>query len=142
MFASIPKVQETIGKIARILEERADGVEMLWEDIEKISGISMDPKGPGRGYVRRALKLLRRPYEAVRAQGIRLSAPNTAMTIIRGRVVRVDGALRVAARTQRQLQERHLEQMTSDEQRRMLMAAGFFGAIRAMAKENSVKLFK
>jgi hypothetical protein len=142
MFESIQHVQETINKIVRALEGRPDGIELMWEDIEKISGVSMKVSGPGRAYARRALKRLRRPYEALNGKGIRLSAPGTAMTIVKGRVVRIDGAVRIAAKTQSQLQERHLDQMTPEEQRKMLMAAGFFGAIRALASENRNRIFK
>ncbi len=134
-FKSIPEVEAAITRIAEALSKRDDGAEIMWEDIEVSTGIKMHVKGPGRGYVRRALRKLRRPYEPVYGKGIRLSAPGSAMTIVRGRIVRIGGAVRVAERTQRQLQERHLEQMSAEEQRKMLMAAGFFGAIRALASE-------
>jgi len=142
MFQSIPQTQEKIGKLARYLEAQKDGDELTFVQIEQETGITMGVRTAGRDLLRRALRKVARPYEAIRATGIRLSAPTTAMTVLRGRVVRIDGAVRVAARTQRQLQERHLEQMSSDDQRKMLMAAGFFGAIRALARENSGKLFK
>jgi hypothetical protein len=141
MFQSIPDVQAAIERIAKVLDTHKDGDEVTWVDLAKASGVPMSVKGPGRGYARRALRKLRRPYEPLRAVGIRLSAPGTAMSIVRGRVVRIDGAVQIADRTQRQLQERHLEQMNAEEQRKMLLAAGFFGAIRALASENRHRMF-
>jgi len=93
----------------------------------------MTPKR--RDYVRTALARLRRPYAAVRGEGVQLSSPSTALTILHGKFTRIDGAVRGAERTQRQLQARHLEMMTGDEQRKMLLIAGFFGAIRSYSQQ-------
>ena len=141
-FRSNPETQAEIQSLVKYLERFPDGEELTWERIEAESHVSMKPSGSGRDNVRRALRIMRRPYEPIVGEGIRLSAPATAMTILRGRFCRIDGAVRVADRTQRQLAERHLEQMAHDDQRRMLIASGFFGAIRAYAKEARTKLLK
>ena len=140
MFKSNQKTQAEIQTLAKYFETRADGDTVTWVEVETATGLSMAVSGHGRQNVRRALRVLKRPYETLVATGVRLSAPASAMTIVRGRFARIDGAVRVADRTQRQLQERHLEQMAADDQRRMLIAAGFFGAIRAYTKEARVKL--
>lgn len=134
--------ESEVARLASYFEQLPDGEELLWMRIESDTGMSMAVSGRGRALVRKALRRLKRPYEALVGEGIRLSAPDTAMTIVRGRFCRIDGAVRVADRTQKQLQQRHLEQMSSDDQRRMLLAAGFFGAIRAHAKEARTKLLR
>ncbi len=133
---------EEIQTLMKYFEHLPDGEEITWDRIEIETHVSMGVDGHGRDHARRALRKLKRPYEALNGQGIRLSAVQTAMTILRGRFCRIDGAVRVADRTQRELSERHLAQMAQDEQRRMLLAAGFFGAIRAYAKEARTKLLK
>lgn len=142
MFKSNAKTQEEIQTLVTYFEGMPDGEEILWIRIEADTHLSMDVRGPGRANARRALRLLKRPYEAIVGSGIRLSAPDSAMTIVRSRFVRIDGAVKVADRTQRELSTRHLEQMHADDKRRMLVAAGFFGAIRAFAKDARPKLLK
>ena len=142
MFKSNQKTQARIQALAKYFEAHADGETLTWQEIETGTGIDMSVKGNGRDMARRALKVLKRPYETLVGTGVRLSAAASAMTIVRGRFSRIDGAVRIADRTQRQLQDRHLEAMPDDDKRRMLIAAGFFGAIRTYAKQARVKLLK
>lgn len=142
MKKAIPEREAAVAALADYFAGMPDGEYVAWLRIEAETSQSMALTGPGRDDVRRALRRLRRPYEPVRGDGVRLSAPDNAISIVRGRFVRIDGAVRVADRTQQQLRERHLEQMTPDDQRTMLLTAGLFGAIRAMVRENSVKILK
>lgn len=139
---AIPEREASVAKLADYFAGMQDGEFISWLRIEADTGQPMVLTGPGRNDVRRALRRIKRPYEAVRGEGVRLSAPENAMTIVRGRFVRIDGAVRIADRTQRQLQERHLDKMNPAEQQKMIMLAGFFGAIRVMVKENTVKILK
>lgn len=139
---SIPQHESEIAKIAEFFVPLPDGEDISWLRIEHETGVSMNVKGPGRSFARRALRRLKRPYEPVRGEGLRLSSPDNAMTIVRGRFIRIDGAVRIADRTQQELQKRHLPLMSTQDQQRMLVAAGFFGAIRTIAKETSTKILK
>lgn len=139
-LVSVPEVEAQLARLADYFEKRADGDEVQWTVIATTTGVRMTAKG--KDLARRALRRIKRPYEALRGVGVRLSSPVTAMTIVRGNMMRVDGAMRVAAKTQKQLQARHLEKMSGDDQRRMLVAAGFFGALRAFATDAREKLLK
>jgi ATP/maltotriose-dependent transcriptional regulator MalT len=142
-WKSDPEVRAEIEKLTDFFAGLPDGAEVAWKAIEDATGIhATSNRGHARHRVRIALRELKRPYEAVRGVGIRLSAPTSAITIVRGKFSRINGALRVAERTQSQLQDMHLEQMSSDDQRKMLIAAGFFGAVRAFASEARVKLVR
>ena len=134
MFQSIPEVQRQIDLLRRFFDGRSDGEMVTWLEIERECSIPMRAQSKGRQLVRRALKLSKRPYEAVFGEGIRLSAPETALTIAHGKIHRIDGAVRVASRTQKHLQERHLEQMQEEDRKKLLTLAGFFGAVRALSK--------
>jgi hypothetical protein len=141
-FQSIPEKQALVTKLTEFFDTCKDGDEVSWMRIEADTAIPMRAGDPGRGLARLALKRARRPYEAIRGVGIRLSSPSNAIAIVRGRFCRIDGAVRIADKTQRELQRRHLDQMTPGDQQRMIVAAGFFGAIRSIAKETSTKLLK
>jgi len=136
MIRSIPETTQSIQSIAEVLADRPDGSTVSWLEIEKATGISMRTGGPGREWTRRALRKIRRPYEAVRGNGVRLSAPTTALTISGHKFVRIDGAVRIAERVNRQLSERHLDKMTGEEQRTLIAYGALFGTIRAVAKQN------
>ena len=141
-LTSQPEIEAKIARLVDYFDGLADGEEILWIRIEADTGISMDVAGKGRDYARKALRRLKRPYESIPKEGIRLSSPETAMTIVNKGFTRIDGAVRVADRTQRQLQERHLEKMSPQDQQKMIVSAGFFGAVRAFAKQASAKLLR
>lgn len=140
MFKSSQQVQKSIAILAKCYDKHADGDVVTWVDLEKESGLPMRVSGTGRIYARRALKRIRRPYETLPGVGVRLSSRDNAIIIVHGRFRRIDGAVRVAERTQKQLTDRHLEQMSTDDQRKILLAASFFGAIRAIAKSEEYRL--
>jgi len=139
---SNPEREIQVAKLIAYFATFADGEEVSWIRIEHDTGYSMAIPGRGRDLVRYALRKLKRPYEAVRGTGVRLSAPASAVTILNGKFIRIDGAVKVAARTQNHLAKRHLEQMSGEDQRKMIIAAGFFGAVRTISKEASSRLLK
>lgn len=134
--------QKQVAQLAQFFADRGDGEEISWMRIEAETGIPMRSRDVGRQLARLALRRIRRPYETLRGVGVRLSAPDNSITIVRGRFCRIDGAVRAADRTQKELSRRHLEQMSPQDQQRMIVSAGFFGAIRSIAKETSTKLLK
>ena len=137
---SIPERAAQLAKLADYFAGRGDGEELGWLRIEHDAGVMMDL--PGRALARRALARLKRPYEAVRGEGVRLSAPSNSMTILRGKFVKIDRAVRRADRTRSQIADRHMAQLAPADQQRMLVLAGFFGAVRAFAKEAEVKVIR
>lgn len=140
--SSIPEIELKVEKLRSYFEQAADGEEISWMRVEADTQISMDLKGNGRDLARRALLKLKRPYEAVRGVGVRLSSPENAIAILKGRFVRIDTAVLRADKTQQRLTDRHLEQMTPRDQRAMIIAAGFFGAVRTIANQAKTQLLK
>ena len=140
MKESIPERQAQLTKVAEFLTSLPDGEEVSWLRIESDTSVRMD--SAGKALVRQALKRIKRPYAPVRGQGLQLSGPSNALTIMHGGFVRIDNAVRSADKTRAQLSTRHLEQLTPPDQQRMLMLAGFFGAVRTYAKEARTKLIR
>jgi hypothetical protein len=139
-FESSPERQQQCEALSEYLAPQPDGEELTWERIEAETHLSMRARSVGRRLVRDALRKLKRPYEAIVGKGVRLSEPSTAMTIVRGRVHRINGAVDIASKTQAILQERHLAKMSDEEQRKMIMAAAFFATVRAIAYENRERM--
>lgn len=135
---SIPERETQVAKLMDSIGAVADGTEISWLKLEHDTAIKMDMHG--RALVRIALRKLRRPYEAVRGVGIRVSSHDTAMSIMGQRFIRIDNSVRRADRTREQLSDRHLAQMSTQDQQRMLTLAGFFGTVRAFAKEASSRI--
>jgi hypothetical protein len=142
MTQAICEREADIARLKDYFAGMPDGEYVAWLRIEAETGVSMAFPGNGRNDARRALRRLKRPYEAIRGDGVKLSAPDNAISIVRGRFVRIDGDVRIADKTQQQLRARHLDQMSADDQRTMIITAGFFGAIRTLVKENSTKILK
>lgn len=132
MIASVEQRTEQILRLIDYFGGMQDGEEVLWIRIEAETRLAMDM--PGRALVRRVLKKLKRPYESLRGEGVRLSAPTNTMAIIKHRFVRIDNAVSRADRTREHLAARHFDQLPPDQQKKMTLLAGFFGAVRAMAK--------
>lgn len=137
-FKSIQDTEVKVQTLKEYFEAQPDGDELSWMRIEADTGIAMDLRG--KGLARTALKKLRRPYEALRGQGLRLSSPESAIVIMGGKFGRIDNAVRRADRTRACLQDRHLAQMNQRDQSKMLTLAGFFGAVRAFATEAGQRL--
>lgn len=140
MKPSIPERAQAVAKLADYLGGQPDGEELTWVRIESETAVRMDM--PGRELARRALAKIKRPYEAIRGDGVRLSSASTSMTILRGRFVRIDRAVRRADKTREQIADRHMAQLPQQEQQKLLVLAGFFGAVRAFAKEAEVKVIR
>jgi hypothetical protein len=135
-FETTPERQMQMKKLGEYFDTQPDGEEFSWDRIESETRIPMRPRGPGRALVWKTLKRLKRPYEAIVGIGLRLSSPETALTIVHGKFRRMDGAVRVATRTQKILSDLHLDKMSGDEQRKMIMAAAFFATVRMIVQEN------
>lgn len=135
---SIPEIEEKVVRLAEYFSAMSDGSNVSWEQIATDTKIEMDTHG--RSLARRALKRIKRPYAAVRAVGVTLSAPVNTIQIVSNRFVRVDNALRRADTTRKQLAERHFDHLEERDKGRMLTLAGFFGAVRVFAKEAKTKI--
>jgi hypothetical protein len=137
---SIPEIQQAVAKLVEFFRDVPDGEDVAWLRVEAETGVTMDEHG--KPLVRRALKKLGRPYASVRGVGLRMSSAENALSIVQGGFVRVDNALRRTDKTREVLAARHLDQMTPGDQQKMLVLAGFFGAVRTFARDASLKVSK
>jgi hypothetical protein len=138
MFDSNQKRTAQLAQLVEYIQCANDGEELTWLRIEADTSIKMD--SAGRRLISRACQKARRPYENIRGIGVRMSSAESTMPIVQSRFVRIDNAVRRADRDRRQLADRHFEQLNSSDKSKMLMLAGFFGAVRAFAKDASGKL--
>lgn len=134
-----PEIEEKVALLVLFFEPLPDGEELSWGRITADTGIDMATAAKHRPLVVRALKRLRRPYEAMRGYGIKLSSAETSLRMVKRGFVRIDNSVKHVDRVQKQLSARHLDQMSPTDQRRMIMAAGFFGAIRTFVRQSSTK---
>lgn len=125
--------QKDVAALVAFFEAREDGEEVLWIAIEHQAGVPMDEHG--KGLAREALRKIGRPYEALRGEGVRLSAPETSTRIMSRSFTRIDNSVRRAERTRKHLASRHLLAMTEIDKQKMTVLAGFFGTVRAFAKQ-------
>lgn len=139
MFDSNQKRQTQIARLVEYVNGMNDGEELSWLRIEADTSIDMRGQS-GRSLLRRACEKAKRPYETLPGIGIRLSSAESAMPIVQSSFVRIDNAVRRADRTRKNVATRHLDQLPSTEKHKMLLLAGFFGAVKAFAKDASSKL--
>lgn len=137
-LVTTPENAERLAKLQAFFRELGDGEEASWLRVEHDTGIKMDALG--KDLARHAMKREKRPYESIRGVGVRMSHHEAVGRIMIRRLKRIDGAVTNADQEQRSLQTRHLEQMASGAQQKMLMLASFFGAIRTIAKQANTQL--
>jgi len=116
-----------------------DGEEVSWMRVEHDSGVKMDYAG--RSMARLALKRLRRPYEAIKGTGLRMSSAGNSVTILAGRFARVETAIQKTDRVREALETRHFAQMSEVDQKKMLLAKSFFGALKVCSSTNEGRKF-
>jgi hypothetical protein len=130
---SIPEREIEVARLCEYFSSLPNGAKVSWEEIEEHAGVRMNMSG--REQARRALRRLRWPYLPVRGEGVVLSSADSALTIMRGKFVKIDHAVRKADTTRAHLTERHLPDMSGRDQRSMLLLASFFGAVRTIAND-------
>lgn len=137
--ASTAEKESQVARVKEFFAVLADGEEVSWMRVEHDSGVKMDYAG--RALARLALKRLRRPYEAIRGTGIRLSSATNAVTILAGRFARVETAIQKTDRVREALETRHFAQMNEGDQKKMLLAKSFFGALKVCSSTNEGRKF-
>ena len=134
-----PETVERQTKIRVWLESQADGATLTWLDIEKHTGIPMRAtpvKGVrGRDLVRGVLKRMRRTYESIPSVGIRLSAPETSVSITQEKVARVLSGIRAVSHSASVNLERHGEQMSGTDRDKLTRTSATFDTIKMLATE-------
>lgn len=120
-------------KLQEYITNQPHGASLGYSLIEDETGVVMNNEGRSR--LRSALKTLKREFSTVRGQGIKLADPATAMDIISTKFQRIDGAVRKADKTQRNLQNQFLENMSEPHRKQLLFAGAVFGAIRLAAEQ-------
>jgi hypothetical protein len=123
--------QETL-IMKNFFKEMPKGVYLKYSDIEEKTGILMDFRG--KSIMRSALNSLKISYRSDRGNGIELESADNCMSIVAGRVKKIDNSLKRADKTTTQIANRYLEELPKPDRERLLLTASLFGAIRATAK--------
>jgi hypothetical protein len=132
-FEATPAQQAKLDKLCLYIEGFADGAELSWLQVEHDTKVAMDLKG--RDMFRRCLLKVRGRggYESVRGEGIKLSSPGTALSIVNDHGRRVGRAIGNWTKTVEETKVRHFDEMPSDHQQQLLARSSFAGALRTMA---------
>lgn len=131
---TLAKISEESLTLIKYLEGVEHGQILSYQKIEQDTGVKMNTP-EGRSYLRTACKRLRREYSCLRGVGIELASPKTATTLIVGRLVKIDNAVKRAERTYNNVSVAFYDELSQEEQRQINFVGAAFGAIR-VASEN------
>ena len=94
----------------------------------------------GRSYLRTACKKLKREYSCLRGVGIKLMGVDTATTLIIGRLVKIDNAVKRGERTYNNVSMAFYNELNPSEQKQINFVGAAFGAIRVAAENGKYYL--
>lgn len=135
MNKTIQKVSEETLKIYNLLSSSEPGKEFSYKEIEDSTGVKMN--NDGKSKMRSALRKLKMPNETIKGKGIKLLSKENAGSIVAHKVIKVDNAIKKAAKTTKQVSDRVYEQLSEPEKKHLNFVGALFGTIRAYS--NSAK---
>lgn len=130
---TLAKISEESLTLVNYLKNVEHGQILSYQQIEKDTGVEMS-KNKGRSYLRTACKKLKREYSCLRGVGIKLASADTATTLIIGRLVRIDNAVKRGERTYHNVSMAFYNELSAIEQRQINFVGAAFGAIRVAAE--------
>lgn len=107
-----------VAAITEMVNATANGSRPSWVEFEQGTGVTMNTRG--RSLVTETCDALERPYLSIPGYGIEFSSAENAEVIMRKKLARVGSAVGKAHEVSQQLCTRHLPQMSSAQQQRML----------------------
>ena len=119
-------------KISQYLATKEPGNFIEYSKIEKNTGVKMDDQG--KGYLRTALKRLKLEYLSYKGFGIELANEETTITVINGRVRKIDNSVKGAERSHKILTTKHYDQLNESDRKRADFVGSVFAIIRAESK--------
>lgn len=130
---TIAKVSEDTLKIQSYLENQSPGTFIDYLEIERGSGVRMDEQGKTR--LRSAAKRAKIEYSASRGKGIQLASPENGVSMVLGKFVRVDNAVKRAEKTHRNIIYNFSDEMEERDRQTISQMGLLFGAVRAAAEQ-------
>lgn len=119
-------------KLRAFLAQQPPGAQLTYDHIEQFTGIAMDING--RGKLRRAAAREHLAYDSVIGVGIELASPVNGVHIVGGRLERIRKAIMRTERTHAVIQQRFLDQMSEEDQKRCVYIGVVFSAMNAAAE--------
>lgn len=129
MSKTIQAVSEATLKLGGLFNSVEPGREFSYKQIQELTGVTMD--NAGKSYMRSALKRLKLPYEIIRGEGIKILSVDNASRIVVDKVIKVDNAIKRAAKTTKQVSDRMYDQLPEAEKKNINFLGALFGTIRA-----------
>jgi len=136
---TLAKISEESLTLINYLKDVEHGQILSYQQIEKESGISMGTPA-GRSYLRTACKKLKREYSCIRGVGIKLASADTATTLIIGRLVKIDNAVKRGERTYNNVSIAFYNELSPQDQKQINFVGAAFGAIRVAAENGKYYL--
>ena len=136
---TLAKISEESLTLINYLKEVEHGQILSYQQIEQDTGVKMD-KPAGRSYLRTACKKLKREYSCIRGVGIKLAIAESASTLIIGRLVKIDNAVKRGERTYNNVSVAFYDELPPAEQRQINFVGAAFGAIRVAAENGKYYL--
>ena len=136
---TLAKISEESLTLVNYLKSVEHGQILSYQQIEQETGVKMNTPA-GRSYLRTACKKLKREYSCIRGVGIKLASADTATTLIIGRLVRIDNAVKRGERTYNNVSVAFYNELEPAEQRQINFVGAAFGAIRVAAENGKYYL--
>ena len=138
-MSTLAKISEESLTLINYLKSVEHGQILSYQQIEQDTGVKMS-NPTGRSYLRTACKKLRREYSCIRGVGIQLANEKTAMTLIIGRLVKIDNAVKRGERTYNNVSIAFYNELSPIEQKQINFVGAAFGAIRVAAENGKYYL--
>lgn len=136
---TLAKISEESLTLVNYLKSVEHGQILSYQQIEQDTGVKMSTQA-GKSYLRTACKKLRREYSCIRGVGIQLMGADNATTLIVGRLVRIDNAVKRGERTYNNVSVAFYNELPPAEQRQINFVGAAFGAIRVAAENGKYYL--
>ena len=136
---TLAKISEESLTLINYLKNVEHGQILSYQQIEKDSGVKMNNPA-GRSYLRTACKKLKLEYSCLRGVGIKMAGADTAMTLVVGRLVKIDNAVKRGERTYNNVSMAFYNELEPAEQKQINFVGAAFGAIRVAAENGKYYL--
>jgi len=136
---TLAKISEESLTLINYLKSVEHGQILSYQQIEQDTGVKMS-NSAGRSYLRTACKKLKREYSCLRGIGIKLADKETATTLVVGRLVKIDNAVKRGERTYNNVSIAFYNELSPIEQRTINFVGAAFGAIRVAAENGKYYL--
>ena len=130
---TLAKISEDTLTLIRYLEGVDHGQILSYQKIEQDTGVNMNTHA-GRSYLRTACKQLHREYSCLRGVGIEMASPKSATTLVVGRLIKIDNAVKRGERTYNNVSVAFYNELPPSEQKQINFIGAAFGAIRVAAQ--------